>query len=387
MIEAQSGKEFSAELLAWDISPDELMPKIQKFIGKLVVQFHIARVPIIDIAIHGFLVDVTNNLFKIAGNIEVPKKIDFGNVFTIIPGKIHIPLRNPTRRNVNTKLFVDREYRDIFVVDESSVKVVLRAKSNSSTSIRFCPKIAVSYNSQAFMETDLGSSTISLTGTGVDAIMKATCENLDFGMVDREFQEFRLITIKNPTPLGMPFRFKSNNDSFTFDPCESYLHAGQERTVMIMFLPKAKLKTETCLMEIFLLEIEEEINDYDLTEYSLRNEVAMLKTMNFQGTGGTFGITADGRPVTSDRDQISELTSVGMSFPKVNVRSKLRKSFVVENTGDVPMSFQITDKHGNILGDKAVISDKGVLSCTVKAGSIKVAPKSKETIFFTIEVN
>jgi hypothetical protein len=314
----------------------------------------------------------------------VPKIIDFGHVFTISPAKYELKLRNPTRRNVHLKLFVDREYNDIFVVEGDSSKVTLRAKSISSVFINFKPKISVTYNSQAFVETDLGSSTISLTGTGVEAILKATCETYDFGSVGEVLQEFRKIALQNPTPLAMPIRLRSDNETFTFEPCECTVQAGEERTVQIIFLPVVKQKLEKCVAQISMLELEDDGADYDMTEYSLKNEIEPLQTFEFQGTGGTFGLVANGKMVSVD--MFGKPTVVEMSFPKVNVRSKIQRSFVVENTGDVPLVYQIVDKHGAILGDVPVLSDKGVLSCTIKTGSLRVAPRSKETIFVTIEV-
>lgn len=313
----------------------------------------------------------------------MPRSIDFDQIFTILPSQYELKLKNPTRRKIKTNIFVDKEFSDIFVIEGISPNMVLGAKSLARAFVKFIPKIAVTYNAQIFVETDLGSATISLHGTGVEARLFADCESNDFGLVGQGLQEFREITVRNPTTLGMSLRFKSDNGQFTFEPCECFVAAGLERVVNINFLPLTKYKEEICNVEIILLELDgDEDKEFDMTEYSLRNEIAVLKKIIFKGTGGTFGIMADGKPVSA---QAGKVDVIDMSFPKVNLRSKVQKSFQVENNGDVPFTFQITDKNGNILGDIPTLSPNGMLSCTVKVGSFHVSPKSKETIFITIE--
>jgi hypothetical protein len=57
-IEGRSYKELQVEFKPWDISEDEIMPKIQSFTGNLNITFHILQLPIINISINGHLVDV-----------------------------------------------------------------------------------------------------------------------------------------------------------------------------------------------------------------------------------------------------------------------------------------------------------------------------------------
>jgi hypothetical protein len=61
VIEGGSYKEMQVEFQAWDISEDEIMPKIQSFTGTLTVKFHILKLPIINIPINGHLVDVSSS--------------------------------------------------------------------------------------------------------------------------------------------------------------------------------------------------------------------------------------------------------------------------------------------------------------------------------------
>jgi hypothetical protein len=302
-----------------------------------------------------------------------------------MPAKYEITLKNPTRRKVHTSLYIEAEFADIFILEQKYSKTTLLAKSVSCAVIKFVPKIAVSYNSQAFFETDLGSSTIAISGTGVEALLLVSCDLTAFGVVGQGIQEYREITLTNPTILGMPLRFKVDNPTFSFELCECFLQPGEERIIKIQFEPEVKEKLETCEISMVLLEPDAgEQNEYSFTEYTLRNEIQSLKSMQFQGTGGTMAFMANGMRINT-ADVSSDQPLVDLLFPKINVRSKIQKSFVLENNGDVPLSFKITDKNGNVVGNAAVVSAKGVLSCTLKAGTFNVAPRTKETVIITIE--
>jgi hypothetical protein len=69
-IEEESSREIHIEFLAWDIAPDEPMPKVQHFQGELSIMFHIAKIPVLKIPMHGYLVDVHPSNFRLQGTLK-----------------------------------------------------------------------------------------------------------------------------------------------------------------------------------------------------------------------------------------------------------------------------------------------------------------------------
>ena len=88
---------------------------------------------------------------------------------------------------------------------------------NVSISIMFCPTIAVTYQSTAFLETDSGNFTIPLFGMGVEPVLDIDKKIIDFGVVGVDMPEFREVCLTNPTELAIRLRARSDNKSFIPD--------------------------------------------------------------------------------------------------------------------------------------------------------------------------
>ena len=91
--------------------------------------------------------------------------------------------KNPLRRPLSYKLYVEKNYEDIFCIEnvETESEGNLPARAIKEFAIIFRPKYAAVYNAKMYLETSLSNFIIELKGIAVSAQIDTPNEQTDFG--------------------------------------------------------------------------------------------------------------------------------------------------------------------------------------------------------------
>ncbi|KAI8925707.1 hypothetical protein BC831DRAFT_550468 [Entophlyctis helioformis] len=391
MLNPRTCKDILIELKGLELKGDEVdIPKISEFNAVLKMTTHLDAFGPISIPLTGILVDQ-------APVLDVPDEIDFGTIYRQKRYKIELSIRNPARRPLRWRFYVDRAMADVFVV-EGRAEDVTQAKKSFFLRVAFNPAMAVSYKSTAFLETDAGNATIALLGTGVQPAIEVYCSATDFGVVGINAPEYRDITITNPQDLRLRLRARSDNKHFQTSINEFDLGPNEAKTMRVYFSPTSKARTESGNIAFFNLDDlpegsedsdDESTGSGDSREpkpMTPRRELELLKEITFGGMGGEFGFHAEGMDTTTESGDPNGLNIISIKFPKVNQRQKTRKSFEVENVGDTVLELGVYDMAGAEM-DSQVDSngDKQLCSYRVSPSTVQVPSRGKEKITITVQ--
>lgn len=215
-----------------------------------------------------------------------------------------VTLTNPTRRNLPFTLLVNADYQDIFVVQDIPQKS-LKAKTQQSFDIIFRPKFDSTVQTTCILETELGSSSMVITGTGIVPRIEIQGLELDFGIVGVGQPEFREFKVTNPTAAEWRVRFVCQNQNFYIFPREISLEPGQDFSVTAEFHPSRSSVVEKGAVEMIMLGQSRD-KPLDDMHYSQLGEIMLVKTIVFEGKGGIFGMVADGKSMKADVNIDSE---------------------------------------------------------------------------------
>ena len=364
-------------MLPVEVVGDESIPKSQTFETIVDIKFHVPILSGISIPVSGCLVDIVKPL-------DLPPVADFENIFVNMKGQSEIVVNNPSRRKIAFKFYVDKDYQDIFWT-ESTQDFILPKKS-VTIKLFFCPKSAVNYQTQAFMETENGNSSMTLRGRGLEPKIEITNYAGDFGVVGVGCDEFRQFSLFNMTPLPMTLRFKTTNQSFRVVPCEIRLEAEQTIMVPVQFKAPSKECKEHCNLQIFMLEDTEESEQAaQQVEFSMKKDFSFLKELPFNAQGGFLGMVANGIKLSSSTEDLTdENKKIVLNYPKVSLRQTTKKTINIENTGNVPLDLIVKDMSGQELPNKF----KGVndhFTIALSVASLSIPALSKPSIIVSVE--
>ena len=293
-------------------------------------------------------------------NITIPRLIEMGDVFLGESIRTAVKLFNPTRRDIFALFSVDREYRDIFLVDGGLSKFKIPSRTEGGViSITFTPQIDRNYQVQASFETDLGKTMVDISGNGVRARVDVTCESFDFGVVGKDLQEFRLLSIANPTSIAIMLRLELDHEDFGASDLEVYLLPAQQKNLKVTFLPISNT-AKKCNFRFKRIEIEEEFSEvlFDGKIYSSRKEIELLSEVCFTASGGDFGFSVNNQEVdTADAKMDRNATPPNrIPTPKASEPLKSDNSSLRNNNTKPPSPIATDGKSGSDLPNRVEAS-------------------------------
>ncbi|KAJ3321339.1 hypothetical protein HDV06_004443 [Boothiomyces sp. JEL0866] len=363
------------------------------------------------------LIPISATLMDIGESIDIPDEIDFGSIFIQNQMSRTFSFTNPGKRAKNWKLTVEDNYKDIFLVDMPSEGIAAPDVEYDIT-LHFLPQNDVQYQAEAVFELDTEKYTIVLLGNAIRPKLEVSSPETDFGIVGLNEPEYREVTVHNPTELRMRIRPRSNNPNFFANISEFELAAGETKVVKVLYLPKDQMAVETGKITFFQLdEIEEgEDGEMQYAEHEIpmtwqdirlgtpserpvsnRNEVVALDHIVFAGKGGNFGFHVEGQTINSLDDELDltkiskelggvEVSKIQIKFNKISSKTKVRKMFEIENSGDTYLELGAFNMKGDPLTENFLfLSAEKRISYSVTPCSCKIPPHKKEKIYVIIE--
>ncbi|KAL2918328.1 hypothetical protein HK105_202255 [Polyrhizophydium stewartii] len=414
IVNPNSCKEIVVDFKGLELSGDETdIPKSEEYNAVLRVNMFLDALPPLSIPVTGILVDQ-------APMLDIPGEMDFGTLYRGKKYKMELLLRNPARRPLRWRFYVERQFADIFTVVGKSEDITA-AKKSFVVAVSFCPAIAVTYKATAYMESDAGNFTLDLSGTGIQPSIEVEQKSDNFGIVGITAPEFREVTVTNPLDLKLRLRVRSDNKHFTASVSEFELKAGDSRKLQIMFSPSVKARFERGNIAFFNLDdlpdgMDESDDEDDAGSgsgdagvgaverrpahpakpMSPRKELELLKEIAFEGVGGEFGMRAEGMDVSAlgglggldaqGGPGGTPINIITITFQKVNQRQRTRKSFEVENCGDTVLELGVFTTSGEeITSATEGYGINKLCSYRVAPGTVAVQPHGKDKITITVE--
>ncbi|KAJ3256192.1 hypothetical protein HK103_005651 [Boothiomyces macroporosus] len=360
---------------------------------------------------------VIEGLLIIGESIVIPEEIDFGSIFVQNQATRSFTFMNPGKRVKNWKLAVEENYKDIFRVDLPT-EGVAAAGGEYSITLHFVPQNDVHYQAEATFEVDSEKFTIVLLGNAVRPKLDVSSPETDFGVVGVKEPEYKEVTVHNPTELRMRIRPKSNNPNFFATISEFELAPGETKVVKVLYAPKDQMAAETGRITFFQLDEIAEGDDGEMQykEHEIpmtwqeirlgtpaerpasnRSEVVALDHIVFAGQGGTFGFHVEGQDIKSLDDDLDiskisselggvEVSKIQIKFNKISSKTKVRKMFEIENSGDTYLELGAFNMKGDPLAENFLyLSAEKRISYSVSPCNCKIPPHKKEKIYVVIE--
>ncbi|KAJ3371494.1 hypothetical protein HDU91_005136 [Kappamyces sp. JEL0680] len=396
VIAAMSYKDFGVEFLPLDLDKfPEGPPKNVFHEGVLSITPHLSQMAALDVSVTGTLTDISAGIFS-------PSMVDFGTIFKQRQVTKTIPLSNNSIRPIKWSFAVEKDYADIFTV-QGDTRGILAPKSSTTLTMAFAPRIGVTYNAAAYLDSGDGPVSIALTGNGVDPSLDVDSVETNFGTVGMEAPEYREIPVSNPTGLPMRIRPISDNPDFIPVDQELELAPGESAVVRVLFQPSNEVALQVANVSLYLLSDDGGVeldSPYFPNEYSTANgrpisrrkQMEILQNFKLEGKGGKFGFNVQGNDIVPFDDgavlpnSAIEYTNIRINFGKIQTQQKMRKSFELENSGDTHLEFFIELMSGKDLKDFVTeFSEGGCLGFSVNPATCKIAPRSKLKISILLE--
>ncbi|KAI8848053.1 hypothetical protein BC829DRAFT_444126 [Chytridium lagenaria] len=372
-------REFEVFFEPLTVSDDEQdVPSSIAYSGTLKIKCHIPSVPETEISLYGTLIDVGfymieyQRLTTFIGNtfIDLTEPIQFGAVKKLFTTEQFIEFRNPVRRQMPYKFYVDKQFADIFQIPNNLVQGIAKPRQLIRIPIQFTPKSGAAYSASAYLETGEGNHIVQLQGRGVEPHIALDKSKVAFGVVGVGAPEFRRVHISNPSDVAVRLGLQSNDNHFLTDmPAELVLQPGETKEIQVIFSPPDMETTRKA--EITFLNLDLRPN---------QKEPEVLGTIELEGVGGTCNFTFGSEDDDTPRP-VSGVPTINVSFPKVIVGQKAKKYFEVVNCGDTVVDISIVTADGIEMQDNVELqTDKVFYSITPASAVIQPKMKQKFTV-------
>ncbi|KAJ3195566.1 Cilia- and flagella-associated protein 47, partial [Irineochytrium annulatum] len=264
---------------------DENVPQSVSYTGQLQITTNIPTIPGFTMAVNGVLVDETPAL-----DFSIP--IDFGSVKKLFTSDKFIEFRNPVRRPLPYKFYVERPYADVFQTPGGVVNGIAKPRQLVRIPIKFLPKQGVAYRANSFLETSEGNHVIELRGSGVEVAVNVDKKKVEFGVVGVGAPEFRNVTVSNPSSLPVRVAIQSDNAQFTTNmPEEITIGPGETKDIRLIFSPTQQARLHTAQVNVMNLDLRPGQREPDI-----------LAKVDLLGTGGVHEFTVGNMDDDPDAD-------------------------------------------------------------------------------------